>query len=138
MPETKFKNDLRCTGTMAAEGGFIGDITGDLTGNVTGNVTGDLTGAVGGAVTGISKADDYALSANEKRLYIGAAMTAESKTLTLGLAVGQISIVHNEGATNAFTVKNVAGDTGSSLAAGKTLLVVGSPTANASVVIALD
>lgn len=133
MPETKFKNDVRVTGTMTAEGGFAGD----LVGNVTGNLAGTLTGGVIGE-TGLSKATSYALAAAEKLPYIGATMTAADQTLTLGLAAGQIAFVHNEGATNAFTVKNVSGDTGTSLAAGKTLLVVGSTTANASVVIALD
>ena len=103
-------------------------------GPVTGNVTGGILGGIS-----ISKADNYSLSTAEKNsLYIGVTMTAGSKVLTLGLAAGQVAFVRNEGATNAFTVKNVAGDTGTSLAAKKTLLVKASATANASIVAALD
>ena len=94
-------------------------------------------GGVISAVT-LSKAVDYALTAAEKKLYIGVTATAASKTVTLGLAAGQVALVHNAGATNAFTLKNVAGDTGTSLAAGKVALVVGSDTANASVIVVLN
>ena len=45
-------------------------------------------------------------------------------------------ILINEG-SNAFTVKNVDGDTGTSVTAGQVVLVVASTTANASVVVAL-
>lgn len=109
---------------------FYGPVTGDVTGNVTGGILGGIS---------ISKADNYSLSTAEKNsLYIGVTMTAGSKVLTLGLAAGQVAFVRNEGATNAFTVKNVAGDTGTSLAAKKTLLIKASTTANASIVAALD
>jgi hypothetical protein len=112
-------------------------VTGDVTGNITGNVTGNITGAILGAKS-IEKAVDYALSATEKSaLYIDLKMTAGSKTFTLGLAAGQIAFVYNFG-TETFTVKNVAGDTGTSLATTKILLIVGSATANASTVIALN
>lgn len=89
-------------------------------------------------VTALSKAVDYVLTAAEKTLVIAITLTAASKTVTLGLAADQIAIVKNAGATNAFTVKNVSGDTGTSLAAGKSLLVVGNGTADASLIIALD
>ena len=64
-------------------------------------------------------------------------MTAENKALTLGLAAGQVAFVYNHG-TNTLTVKNVAGDDGTSLATTKLLLVVGHGTANKSTVIALQ
>lgn len=119
------------------------EATGDIkAATFHGALTGDVTGAHKGAVTGslaLSKAADYALSAAEKaNLVFLITLTEESKTVTLGLAAGQVAIVHNAGTTNAFTLKNVAADTGTSLAAGKTVLVIGSATANASKVIALD
>jgi hypothetical protein len=97
-----------------------------------------LAGAVVGAQS-VSTAVDYSLTAAQRAgLYIGITASAASKTVTLGLAAGQTALVHNAGGTNAFTLKNVAGDTGTSLAAGKVVLVVGSATANASVVLALN
>lgn len=113
-------------------------IKGALTGNVTGNVVGSQAGAILGSVA-ISKAVDYALTAAEKaNLVMFITMTAASKVVTLGLAAGQVAFVHNIGSTNAFTVKNVAADTGTSLAAGKTLLFVGATTEDSSVVVALN
>lgn len=105
--------------------------------NVTGNVTGTQKGAVTGSVV-IEKADDYALAAADKaNLFISIKATAASKVFTLGLAAGQIALVYNHG-TNTFTVKNVADDTGTALETTKLALVVGSATANASTVIALN
>lgn len=119
-----------------------GTITGNVTGNLTGNVTGNLAGAHNGAFTGLvtlSKADTYALVAaeNDKQFY-AVTLSAGSKIVTLGNTAGTFCIVHNAGDTNAFTLKNVAGDTGTSVAAGKTLFVIPSATANASIVIALN
>ena len=105
----------------------------EFKGPVTGNVTGGMMGAVQ-----LSKGADYALSAAEKKFYVGVTLTAASKTDTLGLAGGQIALVANEGGTNAFTLKNVSGDSGTSLAAGKVALVVASATANASKVTVLN
>jgi hypothetical protein len=64
-------------------------------------------------------------------------MSVASKVLTLGLAAGQAMIVYNAG-SETLTVKNVSGDTGTSLATTKAVLVIGSATANASIVIALN
>jgi superfamily II RNA helicase len=47
-------------------------------------------------------------------------------------------IVKNAGGTNAFTLKNISRDTGKSLAAGKSVIIICSETANGSTVIALD
>jgi hypothetical protein len=108
--------------------------TGNLVGNVTGNHNGGLTGLVA-----LSKAVDYALAAAEKdKQFYAITLTAGSKTVTLGNTAGTWCIVHNAGDTNAFTLKNVADDTGTSLAAGKTVIVIPSATANASIVIALN
>ena len=128
MDYTRLTN-LEVTGDLKA-----GTFTGALTGNVTGNVTGGIIGAAA-----ISKSVDYALSAAEKaNLVIFITMTAASKVVTLGLAAGQVAFVHNIGSTNAFTVKNVAEDAGTSLEAGKTLLFVGATTEDSSVVVELN
>ncbi len=88
--------------------------------------------------TNIATAVDYTLNADEKRPYISVNATAASKSLVLGVEEGDMAIVANVGATNAITIKNLAGDTGTSLAAGKIALVVASETANATVVTALN
>ena len=104
---------------------------------VEGNVVGSQKGAILGSVA-ISKADNYALSAAEKaNLVFSLKATAGSKTFTLGLQTGQVALVYNEG-TNTFTVKNVAGDDGTSLETTKLVLIIASTTANASKVIALN
>lgn len=90
--------------------------------------------SIKGAVIGgakISKADTYSLTAAEKKaLFVPFEMTAASKALVLGPVDGQIMFVKNVGATNAVTVKGLSGDTGTSVAAGKIALVIGSTTAN--------
>ena len=132
-----FKKSDGTTILKVTESGIEANVTGNVTGNVIGNVAGMLTGGAIGMAT-IEKAVDYALVAAEKaNLVISAKMTAESKTLTLGLAAGQVAFVYNHG-TETYTVKNVAGDTGTSLATTKLLLVVGHGTANTSTVIALN
>lgn len=119
------------------------EVTGDVkAATIHGALTGDVVGSQKGAILGslsLSKAIDYALTAAEKaNLVFLITLTAGSKAVTLGLAAGQVALVHNAGDTNAFTVKNIATDTGTSLAAGKTLLMVGSVTKDTSTVIALN
>lgn len=100
-------------------------------------VTGGIAGALTGSVV-IEKADNYTLSdADKANTFISLKATAASKTFTLGLAAGQVAIVYNHG-TETFTLKNVSDDTGTSIATTKCVLVVGSDTANASTVIALN
>ena len=97
-------------------------------------VTGELraSGGVSGPLMGvsISKNANYTLAAGEKVFYIGITLGAASKTVTLDLDEGAVCIVVNEGGTNAFTCKNVSGDSGQSIAAGKAYLVKASKTAN--------
>ena len=88
--------------------------------------------------TAISVSDSYKLTAEEHRPFINIVVSAASKTITLDLPAGATAIVTNVGGTNAFTLKNVAGDTGTSLAAGKVALVVASQTADASTVKVLN
>lgn len=87
-----------------------------------------------GALKGvsISKSANYSLTEEEKTAYIGITATAASKTLTLGLKDGDVALVVNEGGTNAVTVKNVSGDSGTSLGTGKAMLICASTTANGS------
>ena len=86
----------------------------------------------------VSTAVDYKLKDDEKGLFLAVEATAASKTLTLDLEDGDTMIITNIGGTNAITVKNVAGDTGTSLAKGKCAIVVASTTADASTVLVLN
>ena len=86
----------------------------------------------------VSTAVDYELKADEKGLFLAVEATAASKTLTLGLEDGDQMIVTNIGGTNAITIKNVADDTGTSVAKGKAYLVIASTTADGSTLIALN
>lgn len=80
----------------------------------------------------LSKGANYTLADDEKKAYIGITLSAGSKTVTLGLPDGAVALVVNEGGSNAFTLKNVSGDSGTSIAAGKAYLVRASTTANGS------
>lgn len=73
----------------------------------------------------LAMSDDAALSAAQKDLFLRVSASAASKVLTLGLDDGQFMLLANVGASNAITVKNIAGDTGTSVAAGKVALVIG-------------
>ena len=116
------------------ESGIEANVTGDLTGNVTGSQKGAILGSLA-----LSKADNYALTAAEKANFAFSIIaTAGSKTITLGLAAGQVAVVYNAGDTNAFTLKNIAADTGTSIVATKVVIFIASATANASTVIALN
>ncbi len=84
----------------------------------------------------ISVAVDTKLADAHKRPFLGVALTAASKTVTLDLEDGDMMVLVNEG-SNAFTVKNVSGDTGTSVAAGQVVLVIASTTADATAVKAL-
>lgn len=88
--------------------------------------------------TAITASDSFKLTDDQKRPFINIVLSAASKTVTLDLPVGATAIVTNVGGTNAFTLKNVAGDTGTSVAAGKVALVVASQTADASTVKVLN
>lgn len=82
----------------------------------------------------VTIAKDTELAEANKRPFLGVTASAASKTLTLGLDDGDMMILVNEGGTNAFTVKNVEGDTGTSIAKGAVALVIASTTANATAV----
>lgn len=109
------------------------EATGDLK---AGTLAGLFNGLLGS--TTLSKSDSYTLADSEKKPYIGITLSAASKTVILGLETGQVAIVVNEGGSNAFTLKNVSGDSGTSLAAGKLAIIKASKTANGSKVYVLN
>ena len=88
--------------------------------------------------TNLTLSDSAELTAEQKRPHINFSCSAASKTLTLGLKDGESAIVTNIGGTNAVTVKNVSGDTGTSVAAGKCAIVIASTTADGSKVYVLN
>lgn len=88
--------------------------------------------------TNISISDDYALKTEEKDLFLSFTCSAASKSIVLGVEEGQFMIVANIGGSNAVTVKAITGDTGTSVAAGKVALVIGSATANGSKIYVLN
>lgn len=88
--------------------------------------------------TKIAASDSVTLTDDQKKPFISIAISAASKALVLGLKDGDMALVYNTGDTNAITVKNLATDTGTSLAYGKCAVVVASTTANATVVTALN
>lgn len=97
-------------------------------------VTGEIKGLVKNvlAAVKVSKGANYTLESAEKVGVIALEATAASKTFTLDLPDGTAAFVANVGASNAFTLKNVSGDSGTSIATGKLYLVIASQTANAS------
>lgn len=88
--------------------------------------------------TDLSISDNATLSANQKTPFVSVTATAASKSLVLGLEPGDFMIVANIGASNAVTVKAISGDTGTSVAAGKVALCIGSATADASKIYVLN
>lgn len=86
----------------------------------------------------LTLSDSAELTEDQKRPYVNFSCSAASKVLTLGFADGQTALVTNIGGTNAVTVKNVSGDTGTSVAAGKCAIVIASTTANGSTVAVLN
>ncbi len=100
--------------------------------------TSNWTGGYDLLASSISFSVDHELAKSEKKPVICATASAASKTLTLGLDEGEAIILINVGGTNAFTAKNVSDDTGTSIATGKVALIIGSKTADASVVKVLN
>ena len=82
--------------------------------------------------------DSAILTADQKRPFVAFSCSAASKSLILDVAPGDFMLVANIGGTNAVTVKAITGDTGTSVAAGKVALVIGSGTANASKIYVLN
>ena len=72
----------------------------------------------------LTLAGDHTLTDQEKCLVVSINMTAASKTVILGVADGDAMTVINIG-SNAFTVKNIADDTGTSLDANGMVTVIG-------------
>lgn len=100
--------------------------------------TSNWTGGLDNQIVALSISDSYELAANERRQNISLTCSAASKTVTLGMADGETCIITNVGGTNAVTLKNVSGDSGTSLGTGKVAYVIASKTANATVVKVLN
>lgn len=73
----------------------------------------------------VTFSDSIDLTDDQKRPFINAVASAASKVLTLGLNPGDTCLVTNIGDTNAFTVKNIVGDTGVSVGTGEVALCIG-------------
>lgn len=83
----------------------------------------------------ITLSDNMTLQEKDRAFVLFVIATASSKTLTLDLPEDACCIV--KGASNTFTLKNVSGDTGTSVASGGVYLVKASQEANSSGIIAL-
>ena len=86
----------------------------------------------------LTMSDSAELAEDQKASFLAFSCSAASKTLTLGLPEGGAMLIANIGGTNAVTVKNVSGDTGTSVAAGKVAAVFASATADGSKVYVLN
>ena len=73
----------------------------------------------------VSMSVDTKLTDKQKDLFIRFTCSAASKVLTMDFDEGQFAVIANVGGTNAVTVKNIAGDTGTSVGAGKVALFIG-------------
>lgn len=81
--------------------------------------------------TSIAFDDSVELKESEKDLFLAIDAKSASKNVVLGLEAGQFMVIANVGSIAA-TVKNLSGDTGTSLASGKTALVIGALTSDAT------
>ena len=88
--------------------------------------------------TDLSIEDSAELTADQRTPFLSFACSAASKSIVLGLDPGDFMVVANIGGTNAVTVKAISGDTGTSVAAGKVALCIGSGTAIASKIYVLN
>lgn len=84
----------------------------------------------------VSSANSLTLAEKDRAFVVLCDITAGSKTVTLDLPEFACCIVANIG-INTFTLKNVSGDTGTSVAAGKAFMIMASQTADGSSVVQL-
>ena len=110
----------------------------------------EFTGALAGAASSAGALSGKAVSTHNETfsvdttltgvdaLVVTATASAASKSLVLGVEDGQVLFVVNVGGTNSFTLKGITGDSGTSLAAGKVALVIGSTTANTTKIYVLN
>lgn len=80
----------------------------------------------------ITLSDNMTLQEQDRAFVLFVNATASSKTLTLDLPDDACCIVKGDG--NAFTLKNVSGDTGTSVESGYIYLVKASQTANGTLI----
>ena len=81
----------------------------------------------------LSPTGDYELKTSERAFVVAVSMGELSKTLKTALPLETSCVVVNAGA-NAFTLKNVTGDAGLSLPAGRAALVVVTGSSGTSVI----
>lgn len=94
----------------------------------------NLKGLLGASV--ISTGANMTLEEKDRAFILVIRATAASKTVTLDLPDYACCIVFN-GGSNTFTLKNVSGDSGTSVAAGKAFMIAASRTANETKVVQL-
>lgn len=84
----------------------------------------------------VYSADSLTLAEKDRAFVVFCDITAASKTVTLDLPELACCIVANVG-SKTFSLKNVSGDTGTSVTAGKTFMIVASQTADRSSIVKL-
>jgi hypothetical protein len=94
----------------------------------------NIKGLLGASV--ISTGANMTLAEKDRAFILVIKATAASKTVTLDLPDDACCIVLN-GGSNTFTLKNVSGDTGTSVASGGVYLVKASQTANGTAAVQL-
>lgn len=94
----------------------------------------NIKGLLGASV--ITLSDNMTLAEKDRAFILVIMATAASKTVTLDLPDYACCIVFN-GGSNTFTLKNVSGDSGTSVAAGKAFMIAASRTANETKVVQL-
>lgn len=99
-------------------------------------VTGEIRAAHKAKVLALT--GNYTLSDIDKMTETLEVGSASAVTLTLGGAEGQTFHIENTNASDAITLKNVSGDSGTSLAAGKIAYVICHDTANRTKIVVLN
>lgn len=119
MTNTRFPNgiktkDIEATGYLKVAGAC--DVDGIFTAS-------KVVGVIANAIT-VDCTDSLALIPEQKvATYIKISASGTSKVLTLGMVVGQVIFIQNAG-EKAVTVKNLTADTGVSITAKKTAIVL--------------
>ena len=117
MAKSRYPNGLD-TPNLTATTATVGALTADSI------ALGSLVPVGSAKAISVNCTNSYALSTAEKlATYIAITAAGTSKVLTLGMTSGQTVIVTNGGANNV-TLKNASANTGVTLTAGKTSLII--------------
>ena len=98
----------------------------------------DYTNGFSGSAAKVTTAVDITLGEADRKPVLCVTASAASKSVILGLGDGETMILINNGGTNAFTAKNLSGDSGTSIGTGKVALIIGSTTANGTLAYVLN